>query len=210
MGERDNGMEITGGWNTPEVAAAQLELARWQLIAPEKCGPFAHFLEAMNALGVKDGSLLDAGCGVGHYGEICTRFYPDIEYHGSDISAPMIAAARTLVPDGSFSVRPFEENIFSDCDTVLVSQVMEMTIAPWESLDKVLRTFKKHLILHRLRLTDGNSHFFVESTYAGHIGQEYLWNLDVVQRYIADRVDALIHGGRWPEVRDHATLWVTR
>jgi SAM-dependent methyltransferase len=201
---------ITGGWDTPEVTAAQLALVKRELLAPEKCAPFVHFREAMDALGVKEGSLLDVGCGVGHYGALCARYYPVIEYYGSDASDSMIDVAQKLFPSGVYFPVPFEMNEFYDFDIVLISQVMEMTDSPWTSLAKVLRTFKKHLILHRLRLTDGPSHAFDEPTYCGHIGHEYLWNLDVLTNYILYHESVSIRGGRWADDPTQATLCVTR
>ena len=47
-------------------------------------------------------SVLDVGCGAGGFAAIWREFNPELEYTGVDTSAPLVAAARELVPDARF------------------------------------------------------------------------------------------------------------
>ena len=68
---------IPGGWDRPEVAEAQRELVIGELCNADTL-PFKAFVDAMNSEGLRTGSLLDVGCGVGHYGVLCERHLPAI------------------------------------------------------------------------------------------------------------------------------------
>ncbi len=70
-------------------------------------------------------ALLDVGCGVGHYGVLCEKYYPRLQYYGTDASAAMIEQAKLLVPLGYLDVLEFRENYPGDFDIVLASQAIE-------------------------------------------------------------------------------------
>jgi SAM-dependent methyltransferase len=182
---------MIGGWDLPEVAAAQHALVTRELIedATAPVGPYAAFRWAMDTIGLERGSLLDVGCGSGHYGVLCERFYPRINYYGTDVSDHMTVYARGLAPLGKFSVCEFRDNKFSDHDIVLASQVLEVLDFPFDSLDTILLKFKRHIILNRIRTTAEPSHRITEGTYVGNVGRNWLWNLDELTRFIEVRAD---------------------
>jgi len=181
--------KIIGGWNLPEVAAAQHALVIRELAehATDPVGPYAAFRWAMDTIGLEYASLLDVGCGSGHYGVLCERFYPYVHYHGTDISDPMTVYARQLAPLSTFSVCEFHDNRFGDYDIVLASQVMEMTSDPPEALDFMLSRIRKWAILNRIRLTKVESYQITEGTYCGNMGHNWLWNLDDIIQKIERR-----------------------
>lgn len=175
---------MNGGWDLPEVAKAQRALVEKQLAAPERVGPFQAFLHAMRHIALTHGAFLDIGCGVGHYGVLLAREYPQLRYTGYDASRAMIAEARSLYPQGRFRVRSFECANLWAYDIVMAAQVMEYQDEPWVALEFLLG-HAGWTILHRLRLTDGPSRWLEnEPTYCGNRANNYLWNLDDVVRFV--------------------------
>lgn len=174
-------------WLLKEVADGQMALVQKELAGDiMKVEPFRAFIVAMNTLPLIVGmTLLDAGCGCGHYGVLVRRLYPQIVYHGTDWSRYMIANAQKLCPDQKFDVLDFGDNYFNLYDIVLTAATIEYTPEPFETLRDVLAHFKRHLILHRLRLTDGPSEHFDEPTYAGQSALHFRWNLGEVENWLA-------------------------
>jgi SAM-dependent methyltransferase len=183
---------IPGGWDKPEVAAAQQDLVIRELsVDSATIGPYAAFRWAMDTIKLERGMLLDAGCGVGHYGVLCERFYPGIRYFGTDLSIPMIAFARNLAPLGVFSVCEFRANHFENFDIVLTGQTLEVTDDPPGSLDILLTRARHYIILNRIRVTEDESYRIFEGTYCDNTGQTWLWNLADITRRIEARAEIL-------------------
>lgn len=179
-----------GGWQTEEVALAQRKLIEHELQAPDAVAPYANFLGAMSQLKPLPGMrLLDIGCGCGHYGLLLRERYPEIVYTGSDFSAAMTEQAQELNPISEFRVCEFAANVFAAFDIVLASQVLEYQPDPWKALELLLSKAKRYIILHRIRLTQGISHARLEATYAGHVGNIYLWNLEELMQRIEQRAE---------------------
>lgn len=183
-----------GGWLTPEVAAAQRQLVDWELNTIGNSEPYAPLGRALGTLLPAAGSLvLDAGCGVGHYGTWLKRAWPELVYLGTDYSAHMIAQAQEREPGLTFGVCEFGANAFEQASVVLVSQCLELQDDPWLELFRLLRRAAGAVILHKIRLA-GESGFIDEPTYAGHMGQIYLWSLSELERFITAA------GRRWQMV----------
>jgi SAM-dependent methyltransferase len=167
---------MQGGWDKPEVVEAQRDCVIGELQDAEHVQPFIAFDWAMRETGIVGGTILDVGCGCGHYGILCERRYPGIVYRGTDASEAMIAQARLLAPLGTFARKDFFENDFGVYDIVLVSQVIEFLPDRWAALEYLLSEARYYVILNRIRLTCDVSHEIDETTYAGHSGKEWLWN----------------------------------
>lgn len=171
-------------WRKAAVADAQLTLVSSQLRATyrgEAPEPFAVFLHAMNFLQPRTPrkpQLLDVGCGVGHYGALCSHYFPKVRYTGTDLSREMVLRARVLLSDGTVQVKTFYENDFGQYDVVLAGQVMEMLAAPEMGLEKLLQGLRPgaFAILHRVRLTQEPSHMIEEETYLHSACSNFLWN----------------------------------
>jgi len=177
--------EIAGGWHKQDVAKAQRDLVIKELSNAEQVLPFAAFMRAMDIIRLTGGTLLDIGCGCGHYGVLCERLYPGIHYHGTDVSAAMIAEAKQLAPLGRFRVCEFNDNEFGTFDIVLISQVVETMDDPPAMLKLALDNVARYVILNRIRITDKESHRIEETTYCGNIGQDWLWNMEEIEAIIA-------------------------
>lgn len=199
---------IVGGWDRPEVAEAQRELVIRELSQDSMTvGPYAAFRWAMDTIGLERATLLDVGCGVGHYAVLCERFYPGVHYHGTDLSDIMTVYARLLAPLSTFSVCEFRDNRFEDFDIVLASQVVEMTDDPPGALDILLTRARRFVILNRIRLTIEVSHRIAEATYAGNMGQNWLWNLVRLTHFIEARA-MIVARNDW--ATGHATFVIKR
>lgn len=199
-------------WTLPEIADAQLALVRQQL-ADDAAGhppaPFAAFHRAMTFLTARIGewfSMLDVGCGVGHYGNLIARKCPTIAYIGTDISSAMIERARKLfsplgfhqISSTPFMRCEFEDNRFESFDVVLVSQALEMTADPVASLHLVLERARKYVLLHRLRVPPMTepSRRTIERTYLGHTAPNMEWNLQEIED-IAKGYGEIIYTDMW-------------
>lgn len=181
-------------WLEPEAALKQRSLVLEQLRHPEKVDVFRYFFKAMRHVQLKEGTFLDVGCGVGHYGLIIEKLYPHLRYYGTDISPAMIEQAKELNPLGTFRVCPFEKNRFGDFDVVLISQVMEMTESPWAALETALLKCCRYVILHRLRLVKTYDRQFLETSYCGET-RGFEWNYKKFHR----RIGAIEHEIEWLE-----------
>lgn len=167
---------LNGRWDKPEVAVAQRDWILGELQDADHVQPFVAFDWAMRETHITGGTILDVGCGCGHYGILCERNYPYIVYYGTDASLAMIAQARVLAPLGHFSVKDFFQNDFDVFDIVLASQVIEFLPDRWAALECLLKHATGYVILNRIRLTPEPSHEIDEATYCGNMGREWLWN----------------------------------
>ena len=183
-------INLDGGWKFPKVAQAQRTLVEEQLaVSVENVAPFAAFLRAMQHVPSDAETILDLGCGAGHYGVLCARNFPNLRYTGMDSSEAMIEQAKQLYPLGEFIIEDFVRAPFWNYGIILVAQVIEYQLDPWAALvGLVSRQPRGTLILHRLRLTrEGEpSHAIQEATYVGHRGRNYLWEagelLDTIRK----------------------------
>lgn len=204
-----------GGWHTPEVARAQRELVEQELANDAIGKPNAPLREFRKALkwfskNLKHPfSLLDVGCGVGHYGILCDRYAPYIRYNGSDASQAMVNEARVLADQyrtlDLFVVKDWSENDYLPYDVVLVSQIAEMTEDPPAVIEFILQHAKRFVILHRLRMT-GKAGRVYEKTYCEHEGQNWVWNQLKLEALIT-QYSRVVYESYWD---GHATLIVEK
>lgn len=172
------------GWSRKDVALAMRDLTIGELLHANDIQPFMAFKWAMNHTRIKSGTLLDVGCGVGQYGVLCERNYPDIAYTGTDINEFMIEEARRLSPSGIFEVCQFENNIFDEYDIILASGIIEITDDPPAMLDLLLGKMKHFAILNRIRLTYEESFNIEETTYCDCVGNFFVWNVNEIVNLI--------------------------
>lgn len=172
-------------WQKQAVADAQRALIEKELqetAAGNPPPPFRVFMEVMEVLRKRTAPtplrLLDVGCGVAHYGVLCERYYPEIIYTGTDLSAAMRDHARKLLANGTVRRASFFQNPFHKYDVVLVGQVMEMLADPLRAFETVLRNIRptKYAIFHRVRITEDPSQPVSERTYCDLPCTNYLWN----------------------------------
>lgn len=199
-----------GGWHSPAVAAGQYAVVEAELEQPpERVPPYAAFLRAIDLIDARmphGASLLDVGCGVGHYCTLLRRHRPGavIRYYGTDSSLAMIAVARMREPDGYFEHLPIDANRYNAYDIVLMGLVAEVTENPVGFIAQAIMETRGWLIWHRVRLA-AHSGFIDEPTYAGHRGKIWLWAEADVRAILGD-ANRPVQVMPWPERDDHLTI----
>ena len=75
------------------------------------------------------GSVLDVGCGTGVMFELIRERRPDVEYHGIDVTAQFVAAARERFPDDAARFREGSlydlDRLSGEFDAVLCRHILE-------------------------------------------------------------------------------------
>lgn len=184
----NNSVQYSEAWLQEATARAQRKLVTEQLRYQNDVEPFNRFRKLLGVLLERapylegGGRMLEVGCGVGHYGVIVKGAAPFLHYTGTDLSPYMVEAR--LDPDADLRVAEFLENDFGAYDVVLLSQVLEMTVAPRASLEHALANLKRGswLMLHRLRQDDVGERVVHEPTYGGLPAHNFVWDLDKLLR----------------------------
>lgn len=100
--------------------------------------------QAFGALvGLSFGKILEVGCGGGQFIRAVKHFRPELECHGSDISAEAIKAAKNkndgVIYKLNSSILPYPDNSF---DAILIFDVLEHVAAYREFLAEIKRVLK--------------------------------------------------------------------
>jgi len=185
-------------WEEKEVAIAQYNLVMSELAMSPLPQVYLVFIDAIKIIGPdRMSSLLDIGCGVGHYACVLHRYFSGIHYIGTDVSRYMIEIAKQTAPFAEFHVCEFFENDLSGADAVMASSSMEYTKDPVRAMQFLLQGPQKFTILHRLHLTPGNTAPVLESTYCGKKEPKMHWNSDDIMRMIDDANAEMVFSSLW-------------
>lgn len=140
-------------WLNPRVASYMRDLTSLELDPKtyKQHPPFKYFLEALQHVPGST-SLVDAGCGVGHYGEVLFRHHPRVSYAGFDFSEAMIEQAKKLWPGRTFFVADMIEFDYSPYDIVLASSLIEVMDDWAKGVKAMCETARRTIILSRVRL----------------------------------------------------------
>jgi SAM-dependent methyltransferase len=155
----------SGSWKDEDIAHQMSALAEQQLQSPDSIPPFRAFIELMT--GLVDGfplrepaSFLDFGCGVGHYGVLLDRYFPNrFVYTGCDYAAEMVEVARDRHPGKTFVVNDlFDNKLDLDSFDVICAGALVDVLNEYErALDLLLGSGTPYVVLHRQRMTDDAS-----------------------------------------------------
>jgi SAM-dependent methyltransferase len=194
-------------WLSREIAIAHRESVESALANPDLALPYTKFIETMNSLKLPDApiDLLDIGCGVGGYGVLCQRYFPNIIYCGTDASEHMIEFAKEVCPSGSFRVVPFNENNLNS-SIVLASGIVQYA-GGYKALSFLLDGLQTYLILHRIPLTPNRSHMEDKETYCGEMESSFRWNLSELRYFLTERAH-VVSESIWD--RDDMATFVVR
>jgi len=185
-------------WMEKEVAVAQHNLVMSELAMSPLPQVYLVFIDAIKVIGPdRIPTLLDIGCGVGHYACILHRYFPSIHYVGTDVSRYMIEIASQTAPFARFYVREFFKNDLSHTDAVMASSSMEYTEDPVRAMRFLLNGPQKFTILHRLHLTQGETAPVLESTYCGKKEPKMHWNGDDVLQIVKDAGAEVLFSSIW-------------
>lgn len=161
-------------WKSADVAQQQQNLIKRELSDPLNVPPFRSFIEIMRYVDAGCDTavrnFLDIGCGVGHYAELLSRYFPGrFQYTGTDYSENMISRARDIWKHSSFVV---DDILHSRIDfrrfDILFASALVDVIHDFRTILQTLFSGTSHiLILHRQRLTDAASRSEVTAGYDG-------------------------------------------
>lgn len=144
------------GWHAPSAAAQQrelvdAELAQWRLGAAH--GPFDAFGRLIRQAVPAD-TVLEIGCGVGHYSEVLAEVLPQSLYAGCDYSEAMFAKARERYPSLRWQMADQRDLPFVDDEfDVVVSGCCLLHLDDLDDWAKALaeaaRVARRWVLVHR-------------------------------------------------------------
>lgn len=170
------------GWLLAEVANRQ-EAAYAPLMAGlERGAPRADMLAAAAAVrhaGITRPSLLEVGCGGGHYARVLARLLPVPlgAYLGLDRSPHMLALARRREPGHPFVIGDATRLPFADAsfDLVLDGGALLHVLRWREALAEARRVARAGVVLHQVPLVRGRPTALVRKRAYGGPVLEWVW-----------------------------------
>ena len=157
-------------WRMPKIADEQHAMTQGELVSWKAGGRhFAFDACKQLMLLTNPESVLDVGCGVGHYSEVLRTIYPDAKYCGVDVSRSMIALAQKN-HKGSFMVCDAANIPFNakSHDVVMLSGVIGHVPDFDAVIDQGVRLARKFVILHRVLSYNDPKEPFREFTKEGY------------------------------------------
>ncbi len=159
---------LADAWQNPSIPEQQLaltdgELQRWR--RGEDIAPFKAFVKALLLLPRSAQSLLEIGCGVGHYAEVIPT--GDFHYTGVDYSEEFIRVAKARRPWWKFEVMDALALEYDDIEfDVAISSCCILHIVDWrKALAEACRVSRRYVILHRTPVSDEPTRYFLKKAY---------------------------------------------
>jgi len=154
-------------WKNKEVFQDQLALNEKELNHyPDH---WKHFINTILSLGKeKKYKLLDIGCGVGTYKEICRTHFPNISYTGKDYSQEAIDIAKKRWGGTNWVVGDYQSITKHDAevyDILHAGAMLDVLPNGNEALSFLLGLGFNHLILGRVKITEKDSGFIEYEVY---------------------------------------------
>jgi SAM-dependent methyltransferase len=161
------GLEIA--WQSPDVASGQLQIVERELadLRAGRVAPvFRAFADAVLATGLESGTLVEVGCGTGHYRDVLRELVPHaLRYVGVDYSphlAGLASRRQAAVVLGSASALPMAT---ASVD-VLVSGCVLLHMANYETaVAESVRVAREWVIFHRTPVVAGPTTWFTKLAY---------------------------------------------
>ena len=181
-------------WDKPEVALAQFKLAQRELAGNvNDILPYKEFLRLMHAIDYAGKSMIDVGCGVGHYSALVDDFLPELgSYTGCDISEHMIAIAKKAFRSHDFFVADWAEVDCNAYDIILLSSLVEVIPNHHEALQHILREARWAVLLHRVRISKWPTKVATEASYGEYKSLRVTHNRDELIKALYDNNDRRI------------------
>ena len=153
-------------WKNKEVFESQLELNEKELDSYPI--HWNQFLYALDRVTPAPKNILDMGCGVGVYYELCKRHHPELKYSGIDYSSDAIQIARRKWEGGSWKVKSYEDLTSEDAknyDLLHAGALLDVLPNGDEAFSFLLSLGFKNIIFGRVKLTHESSYSEVYKAY---------------------------------------------
>lgn len=178
-------MKHINSWKNKEVFEDQLALNKVELDSYPEHWKF--FLKAIGtSVAFNNASLLDLGCGVGTYKELCKRHLPNILYTGMDYSSEAIDMAREAWgPAWEWIVGDYKSLNLVDAgkyDILHVGAMLDVLPNGDEALEFLLSLGFKNIIIGRAKITEEESNFREYTAYDKIQTYAYSHNIDNLLR----------------------------
>lgn len=136
-----------------------------------------HVLMQTAATMVVGSTVLDVGCGLGHFYEYVKAQHPSISYVGADQSGPMLQRAHLRYPHAIFMRKNVYELDLPTCDTVVCLDMLhhQPTLEPAFSI--LMKHARKRLIVS-LWIHERYKKGKHKKTYIGQSGEVVTWHTE--------------------------------
>jgi 2-polyprenyl-3-methyl-5-hydroxy-6-metoxy-1,4-benzoquinol methylase len=178
--------EHINSWKSKEVFEKQLHLNKKEL---DNYPPHWYsFLKLINTLDIKENfKLLDIGCGVGVYSELCHRHIKNICYTGIDYSEEAILIAKNNWNNGSTfiikDINDIDYNFLSKYDLIHMGALLDVLPNADDVLDLILKFSIKNILISRIDIDD-NKNCYTYTAYDEILTYKYVHSKDNLLKII--------------------------
>lgn len=147
-------MDYTDSWNNKSVFLKQLELNKRELDNNYPSHWFS-FIKLMSQIS-GNMSMLDIGCGVGSYYELCRRHLPNISYMGIDYSPHAIEIAKEEWSCDRFlvmNVKNLDTKFVSEYDIIHMGALLDVLPNGDDILDFILKLKTRYVLISRIEVS---------------------------------------------------------
>lgn len=149
-------MEHIDSWKSKSVFEKQLDLNKKELDGnyPPHWYSFIRLLGNIN----KKINLIDIGCGVGSYSELCSRHLKNVSYTGIDYSEEAINIARSNWNNSSVfltkDLYQIDQDFISNFDIIHLGALLDVLPNADEVLDFILKFSVKYILISRVEVAE--------------------------------------------------------
>lgn len=147
-------MEHIDNWKNQKVFIKQLDLNKKELssVYPSHWNSFIKIINSID----ESLNLLDVGCGVGSYFEICRRHCNNVNYTGIDYSEDAISIAKNQWNHDKFFTKNFYEidtDFISEFNMIHLGALLDVLPNGDEALDFLLKLNVKYVFISRIEIS---------------------------------------------------------
>lgn len=127
-----------------------------------------HFIWQIESIRGRINRVVDVGCGVGVYYEVCRRIFPGLDYIGYDCAENAIKLAKSQWRSPNFQVKDYKDINFLDIkngDVIVANALCDVLEDGDSCLRFLMGLTPDFLILQRVKITDKPNHMIKYKAY---------------------------------------------